>query len=513
MTVRITHAGQSVDATDETWQAVADRLISESRQPWNPANGSRIERIESIDLPTPAAPAPDTAAGMVAAAIEKGVSDFGGGLLKDQDAIERIERIDAALDAAGLGKVKQDRQRYDRGTRMAEIGYQNQAGRKVAFDGLATVRDEIERGVATIKAERRKDVRLTAGEVASGLAINGKLTWNGLRLQEQAIRGLLSRIESPALRYVLGLRDRIIQAATALKDGKLDLDRSVVERGLAADKDALLDVLVRECRRFASEPVMFRTREGLGDVFTTTSQDYTAADFDMQARLLSQELPGDAKGFWRYDPATTRWELQSQVWTPTPVAEQAVGEPFRGYSSVKGGDAGLTSIWGDGGMEILACLNAGTFHQDFAGTGRRSHRGDVMRDLRKIVRDSIRAIDVLVNAWGQARATVIERPTTKDGGLIPIETAIPGFYRAMLTARQGVLVGRLPGRTENHVSGLARAYAGERRNPGEITRADLAQGYTKYIQTQPTAVRLDAESAIGRWIVNPKGEPLSYVAA
>ena len=492
MIVRITHAGQTVDATDSTWQAQADSLVK-AHGPWNSAAGSKVERIEELT------PTLDPEAQVVADAAAKGLSDWGATIV-DPEAKARIDRIDAAMQAGGLGAIQQGRQAYDRGTRMAESGYRHQAQRKVAFDGLTSVKDEIARGVATIQAEKRRDVKLTAGEVGRQLSMNGSVRWNGLKMREQAIRGLLGRLESPALRYVLGLRDRI-------------MDPDATDAGKAQDREAMLDALQRECKRFPDEPVMFRVREGLGDVFTTVSQDYTSADFDTQAPLIARELPPEAKAFFRYDPTTTRWELQAQVWTPTPTAEQAVGEPFRGYTSLKGGDAGLTSIWGGGGLEILACLNASTFAQDFAGSGRRSHRGDVMRDLRRILRDSIKSLDILVNAWGRARATVIEPATDAQGRLIPIEVAIPGFYRSMLTQRQGVLVGRLPGRTEGHVQGLKAAYLDERRNPADITRADLAQGYTRYIQQQPTSVRLDAESAVGRWLVNAKGEPLSYLAS
>jgi len=81
----------------------------------------------------------------------------------------------------------------------------------------------------------------------------------------------------------------------------------------------------------------------------------------------------------------------------------------------------------------------------------------------------------------------------------------------MLTSRKGELVGVLPGRTTQHVERLALAYNAERRNKVDVTRADLAQGVTRYIQDVPAATRRDAERAIGRWVVNR--EPVAYVAA
>jgi len=61
-----------------------------------------------------------------------------------------------------------------------------------------------------------------------------------------------------------------------------------------------------------------------------------------------------------------------------------------------------------------------------------------------------------------------------DGAMVPIEEAIPGFYRCMLTARRGELVGVLPGRTATHVEALSAAYfdqgATRRRSCGLTSR-------------------------------------------
>lgn len=89
--------------------------------------------------------------------------------------------------------------------------------------------------------------------------------------------------------------------------------------------------------------------------------------------------------------------------------------------------------------------------------------------------------------------------------------AIPGFWRALLTDRTSDLAGVLPGRTAQHVDGLTSAFWGERRETGYLSRADFAQGWTRYIQDQPNAVRREAEQAVGSWMVNDS-RPLRYTA-
>jgi len=216
-------------------------------------------------------------------------------------------------------------------------------------------------------------------------------------------------------------------------------------------------------------------------------------------------LPSDARASFSYDPTSTTWELRASVFTPTPTDSQAVGEPFEGYVSFTSRDNGTRKLTGGGGILLIACLNASTYEADSTTVSRR-HVGAILTDLAAMSRDASRAIHALCQAWGTARADVIEVPA-----LVPIEEAIPGFYRCMLASRRGELVGVLPGRTAHHVERLALAYNDQRRDSANITRADLAQGFTRYIQDTPASVRRDAERAIGRWVVTR--EPVSYVAA
>jgi hypothetical protein len=414
------------------------------------------------------------------------VSVLGGTVVTDDAAKARIERQHAILGAAGVS-VDASQQLYATGSRMADVGYATQAARKVEHDEKMPLREASAALRAAVEAEHRKDVEITARELAAALTVNGKVSAFGLTMTEQAIRGLATRLEAPFLTYALGLRERI---AVAKASGETDTD------GIQADKRQLAEILQHECRQAGDVKLKLRTREGVGDVFAIVSPGYTAADAPTFTGLIEQGMPSDARGTWAYDPKSTKWELRANVWTPTPVEEQAVGEAFEGYVSFRSSDAGTGSLNGGGGVSLIRCLNASTYSAGGAEV-RRTHRSRVLVDVGRMLRDSLKAIHALCKAWGVARETELDVPSG-----VKINDAIPGFWRYCLTARGGELAGVLPGRSETHVTGLTRAFHAERREPNKLVKADMAQGWTRYIQDQPSGVRRDAESAIGQWIAN-----------
>lgn len=476
MAIVINHKGKSVTVNNgDNWQEVCDRMVAELGT-WEPG-------VSSVTFNQPE--------------TVKAMSDFGhGNQIVDEEAKARIERQQRELQAQGIG-VDAGKQRYATGTRMASVGYTNQSARAIEHSQKQTISDVCERLVSIIQAEQRESIELSAAELGSALDINGALTFRGLKLREQAIRGLLGRIESTALRHVLGLRDRIANKGES-------------EEHKAQDREQLVEVLRRECKRFGNVALKIRARKGLGDIFAIMSPEYGEADAPEVLAQVRRELPTDSRGSYSYDPVSTMWELRANVWTPTPVNEQAVGEAFEGYASLRGVDNATGRLIFGGGVTFLACLNAGTYQAETREASR-VHRSRVMVNLRAGMTAATSAINALCSAWGIARADVIERPANDSGQLIPLEVAIPGFYRHMLTSRKGELVGVLPGRTEKHVEALSMAYDSERRDSGRIVRADLANGFTRYIQKQPTPVRREAEAAIASWLV--KSERVAYVAA
>jgi hypothetical protein len=446
---------------------------------------------------------------------ERRFSEFGeGGQIVDQAARARIEAQHAALNAGGV-KVDAGEQYYATGTRMAAGGYATQTARQLEHDQQGPIAVAGADLMGYVQREGRTDHDMSAADFARQLTVTGKIAVAGYNLSEQAIRGLVVRLDqrnaqgvgfySPMASYVFGLRNRI---ADEYAKGEADRDT----RGISEDRAKIAEILRFECMRAPDVKMRLRTRATPHDVFAIVSQSYVAADAPAVVPQILAGLPADAKGSFAYNPSTTRWELRASVWTATPVAEQAVGEAFKGYGTFGSRDDGGGSFTGGGGVELLRCLNASTYN---AGSkiDRRRHSGSILADINAMVEAARVAIDVLCTAWGKNRAAEIALPVPAAPAPRPmtIEQAIPGFWRSLLTAQQGELARLIPGKTEAHVQGLAAAYHAERRDPSKLVRADLAQGWTRYVQQQDGEVRRNAEAAIGQWLVS--GSAVGYLPA
>jgi hypothetical protein len=401
----------------------------------------------------------------------------------DHDAAKRIADLHATLIAGGVA-VNDSEQLYATGTRMAAEGYATQHARKADHDRELPVKDAAHGLIARITAERREDIQMSAADFGKAISVNGRITVAGRALSEQAIRGLAARLESPMLGYVLGVRER-------------NGTDKVTEEMRQADRNMVAEVLAHECKRNPDVALKLRTRNGARpDVFAVVSPSYSPADAPAVLGRLVDSLPADAKGTTVYDSKSTAWELRASVWTPTPVDLQSVGEPFKGYAALGGRDNGTGRVGGSGGIELLRCLNASTYAAESARVNR-VHRGDVLGDVDAMINGAIASINVLVNAWGQART--VEIPMT-DEERMESDKFMSALFMSLLKGN-GELVGVLPGASKVHAAGLVKAYDGERRDFDRLVKADVGQAWTKYIQDQPGNIRQDAEQAIGRWMV------------
>jgi hypothetical protein len=434
------------------------------------------------------APAADVQLAVVAQAPAPVYSEgFGEGKqVTDDLAKTRIEAQHATIIAAGI-KVDASEQLFSTGTRMMREGYDTQARRKADHASMMLAREAGNELRETILKEGREDRVATGREIAQAITVNGKISCFGLTLTEPAIRGLATRLESPMLGYILGLRNRIA-AEHAKGDAR---DREAIQR----DRAKIAEVVPHECYRAGDVEVKLRTRAGVGDVYAAVSPSYVPADAPAVLDQILPDLPRDARGSWNYDPSSTAWELRANVWTPTPVEEQAVGEAFSGHVSFRSRDNGSSSFKGDGGVLLLRCLNASYYTADSSEVSR-VHRGRIMYDVGLMLRGATKAIRALCEAWGTNRAQEVELPP------VPLSEAIPGFYSWLLRDRQSVLAGVLPGRSAEHVKGLTQAFFDERREPTKLIRSDFAQGWTKYVQQCEASTRREAESAIGDWLVH-----------
>jgi hypothetical protein len=244
---------------------------------------------------------------------------------------------------------------------------------------------------------------------------------------------------------------------------------------------------------------------GARDVYAMLTDDYSPADGDDACDQIADKIPADMRGSYTYDAGTTQWEVQLAAWTPTPIAMQAVGEPFRAYVSLRSRDNGTSSVRPGGGFDLVACWNATTYTAERAGVSR-VHRGHVLYNVAKMLREGLAAVDVLTAAWGQGREHACDLPRANASDApVPIEVAIPGWYNWLLKDRRSELAGVLPGKNATHMAGLTAAFFDQRRDDRRVVRSDLANGWTRYIQEQPADVRANAQAAIGKWLVS-RGE-------
>lgn len=402
----------------------------------------------------------------------------------DPEAAERITAQRTIMADRGHG-ISSDVQLYATATRLADVGYATQAARKADHESLSLVRDAAAQLTETIENERRRDIECTADDIASSLVITRDhqvKILDGYRLGSTGLRGLLSRIDSPAFTYASALGDR---------DSRVDAS-------------ILATILERELTRQAGTKFKIRVRESIGDVYAAVSPSYGVADAPTLLPMILAELPSDAKASWSYDAASTSWQIRVEVFTPTPTTEHAVGEPFRGYSAFSGRDNGTSRLRGGGGIVLIICLNASEYVSQNDETSR-VHRGNVLYDIPAMVRAARASIDTLALAWGTARETVVQAPA-----LIPIEEALPGFFRAMLSERKSEYVGVLPGSREIHVKALAEVFPTERRNGAQLVKADFAQALTRYAQKFEHDVQRNAEKATGLWLASER--PLVFAA-
>lgn len=423
------------------------------------------------------------------------VSTFGeGGQIVDPHALDRIEAQHAALASAGI-VVNASEQLYATGTRMADVGYTTQQARHMAFLEMRPAADAVNELVQVIQAEKREDMRVTTHDLARNIGSNGAVRAYGLTLSATAVRGLFASIgDTSAASYVLGVGERI-QGTTC-------------DALIHSDAAKAADVLAYELTRAPNKTLVLRTRQdGPKDVYACVSIGYVAADAPTLAPSILRRLPAGTRASFDYDPDSTAWTMRLDVWTPTPVAEQAVGEAFNGYVGLGSADNGTRAFRGDGGVTMLRCLNASTYLA--AGRNvRRIHRGRILHDIGAMIREARASIDALVHAWGVARTAVVEIPDPLVGR--PLSEVMPGLWRSLLTDRSSELVSVLPGRTETHVKALSAVYDSERRDPSRLVRADFGQTWTRYAQSFPAPVQREAESAIGAWTVS--GRPIAYSA-
>jgi hypothetical protein len=500
--IRVTMGPQTVVCAPDKVDEICEALLTKHGPGiptftyWGPAR----EQFQPEEEKTDEQPFPLVTETALVLPSEPTYSEFGEGKqIVDQSATVRIEAMHEALKANGVN-VDASEQLYATGTRMAREGYATQASRKSDHDRSMLLRDAGEALCQAVRDEQREDILLSAREAADSIKTNGKITLADKTLTETAIRGLLTKLDSPAMTYVIRVGRRILdEAGNEVPD----------YAAMLQDRAKIAEVLQYELRRRGDVELKLRTRKNPGDIYAVMTPSYVDADAPKLVPLIVEAFSSDAKGTWNYDPSTTSWELQASVWTPTPVQEQAVGEPFRGYGSYQSRDNGTGRFRGGGGVAMLKCLNASVYLAESAQVSR-VHRGMILEDIGLVVDAAAKSIETLIKIWADTRQQVVPLPT-QEHTPTPIEVAIPGFWRALLTDRRSELQGVLTGKVERHVHELTMAYFGERRDKSQIVRSDFGQGWTRYMQDQSAPTQRDGEIAISQWLANRR--PMRFEAA
>ena len=227
----------------------------------------------------------------------------------DESAKKRIDEQQRILREGGVtglgyrGEGGDGDQFYRNGTRMLDIGYDTQCQRKAEHEAAIPIEAAAMGLSAKVKAEGREDYICTARDVANNLQVHGQLKVFGRTLTEQAIRGLTSRCESPALGYLLGLQTRV-DAERAKPEEERNDSRILADLGKAADVLRHECLLVNPRQRLEQRRGFLRHEQvqfGVGKIFAQGAQrgreqDGVAEVFELQRENFFR--PGVHEANW-----------------------------------------------------------------------------------------------------------------------------------------------------------------------------------------------------------------------
>lgn len=482
---------KAVSETDE--RRPLDELIAALRA------GTAVQVPAALPTPTPAASVPATSnviplrpVAPVAPAPEDEDADDDAGTMDDAGRKRAEDKIQAAR-AAGMAVPASQKEGlfFDAGTRVMATAWKAE---RAAFDDLPAAGDALTKVRAQIMAEGREDVRVPAWSV---------------RMSPRTGR--------------LGVPDETGKATRAghvWTPSRKGLQAYTQRAGIGAvpdhwPQDVQANAINTLCERFGETPpggmeepdVVVRVQRGRGDLaYAVVSPSYAAFDGDKIVEALLRSAPRGSRVNVDYDPDQARGKIEIvTLQEETPV----VGEPFRTSFTVGWDDTGSGSIWGDGGLFSVRCLNLTRIYSS-AGRFRIRHAGNVRR-LADEFRRRFDRIAAVVHGFARDYGYAAEDTLTNDERIEGREF-LRGIYRSLLQ-RPDLLPVR--GRKTEAVVELA-AQAELDENKAGITRAGIANGITRYAHrvNQDPWVRDDLERAAGRILQGGRGRiDLKYVAA
>ena len=241
--------------------------------------------------------------------------------------------------------------------------------------------------------------------------------------------------------------------------------------------------------------VGLRDVDGITRMFRFVSERYAKdIGIDVIARLIAEVCEADG-----IDPfaaiAYDGTRVQIDLTFPTSVdpGDFGVGELWKIQARIRSADDGSGGVGLALGLHFARCRN---FSQSMTETTLLSarHLGDsavIAANLRAALREAHVRVQPLIAAWGYAKSDNLidhlpaNSPVKGAGvsGGVPIEEAIPGFFRAILATREAVPV--LSSRATPKLVEAWKADDGPGGpSSGIITRAGVVNAMTRYAHTE-----------------------------
>ena len=384
---------------------------------------------------TPVSVADAKAAGVFVAGRLGGESN--GGNKIDVEAATRINAQRAMRKSMGLAV---DETFYAPGTEMLQLGVDKYWTLRTPVEAQPPVPDCVKALSARIGKEERRDVVVSAAELATAtldeggfLNVPGKQ--GAVQLNRKSLIDLLRR------------NTGAFPSATAwaLSMGPEALAMSVTDGFRRGGRDGTLS------------DSMFRTRNhdttGERVVWAVLGASYGAVDAHVAVAKVADALGlNTARGQWSYDPMTSCVEFTA-TWV-NPIVVPRVGDTWQGYLKIRTRDDGQGRVWINCGGRDILCINCteAEWKGDKAGV---IHRGTAEAVLARVIEEGkqrLAQIRPLIESWGvlstiagsvtvndevltgtQALTAMVLAPdmlgaTLKDAGIAP--TAMQGALAA-----------------------------------------------------------------------------------
>lgn len=510
--VRVSYAGETREATEETWQGVADAL----REQYGAEHG--VPSIEFVEAEMVAA-APAGPLALDFTDLSEVEEDLPPTLPSARFLAVPATMIagpDGAIDVAGLDRSNVDRTAaveagfspratvFTRGTRVLPEGDDRARELRAAFEAMPLVSDALPAFAERVWLENRRMVEVAVPDVRMDVA--GRIVVPGedaFRVSKLAFRGMINRLGYGGYHYLAESCDAPLRAFNVNAQADVLGAKGITRK---------LSLRVR------------KNRSGGENCFAVVTPRYTVFDVDSVAIALCRATPTGARARVRYDGERATMEALFHHVVPE---HSVAGEFFRAGVRVRASDCG------DGGVSVQAvvwqnlCLNFLIIDEAVLDLATLAHVGDVeelAEEFRTAIGRAFKAIEHFIVRWGYAcTADVLisaRRAAASDGLAddyvpIPVSAALHGIFNGLIQDQRipvartmaPVVVPQLVAAWEGDASGARK----HREAPG-LSLASVVNAVTRYAHMEPQSTTWDAdalERAAG--VLLGSRAPLRYV--